>query len=165
MHGRVLLIVEDDEDQAHSLAAVLGMLGQPCEVAGTLRAGLDRLSPAPGAAPLPEVACVVLDLTLPDSQGVAGVAAFQGSHPDTPVVVLTGYPDYGAEALRAGAQDVVLKPADPEHLLRTAQFAVERHRVRSTYRPYTDALEAARLSVDDLTERVRRHSEQSPKEK
>jgi DNA-binding NtrC family response regulator len=138
-----VLIVEDDPEQAQSLAAVLALSGLDCEIAGTLRLALDRLAGG-------HLGCAILDLTLPDATGLVGVTALVAAFPLVPVVVLTGAADYAAEALRAGAQEVVLKPADPEALARSVRYAVERHKVRSAYRPYQEALESAVGKLDEL---------------
>lgn len=57
------------------------------------------------------VDAVLLDLGLPDSQGLATLRAVRAEDPDVPVVVLTGLEDEEAalQALRDGAQDYLVK--------------------------------------------------------
>jgi hypothetical protein len=56
---------------------------------------------------IPHAACVLLDLGLPDSQGLHGLRWLLQQEPDAAVIVLTGLADeyLGEEAVRAGAQD------------------------------------------------------------
>ena len=61
---------------------------------------------------------VMLDLGLPDSQGIITVEAVRQIYPDIPIIVLTGLAgeDVGVEAIRAGAVDYVTKPCKPDAL-------------------------------------------------
>lgn len=150
MKGKKVLIVEDDPDQAEALAAVLKLRGVASETAGTLALALVRLGSHDS------VGCVVLDPTLPDATGTVGVAALQTAHPLIPIVVLTGCLDTAPEEfIRAGAQEVIYKPGDHEQLVRAIRTAVARHKVRSEYRPYTEALQSAQETVAALVEVVK----------
>jgi PAS domain S-box-containing protein len=72
---------------------------------------------------------VLLDLGLPDSQGMQTLQAMQEASGGVPIVVLTGLDDEGfaLEAVRAGAQDYLVKGRfGRELLVRTVRYAVER---------------------------------------
>jgi len=74
---------------------------------------------------------LLVDLSLPDSQGVQTVRDLVGRYPHLPLVVLTSSDDQelALEALRAGAQDFLVKgEIDPEDLGRSLRYAMERHR-------------------------------------
>jgi signal transduction histidine kinase len=74
----------------------------------------------------------VLDLGLPDSEGVATVDAFHAAHPRLPLVVLSGQDsvDVAVEAMRHGAQEYLVKGSDDATLLtRIARLAIERKRL------------------------------------
>jgi len=74
---------------------------------------------------------VLLDLGLPDSQGLDTVARVVGAHPEIPVIVLTGHDDdaLAMAALKAGAQDYLSKATiEPAMLARAVQYACERQR-------------------------------------
>src|SRR6185295_5035578 len=93
--------------------------------ADDLRSGMDLLVNNP-------VEVVLLDLMLPDSQGIETVRRLRAKAPDVPVVVLTGMSDdeMGLEAVQNGAQDYQSKGRLNEHSLkRTLSYAVERHRM------------------------------------
>lgn len=76
---------------------------------------------------------VLMDLGLPDSQGLNTLRAALTADPELPVVVLTGLSDqsFAVEAVRAGAQDYLVKGRiSSEMLTRTLHYAVERQRAR-----------------------------------
>ncbi|MFN2354082.1 MAG: response regulator [Desulfopila sp.] len=76
---------------------------------------------------------VVLDLNLPDSDGLASLAAIREQAPDLPVIVLTVNDDVamGKEAMRLGAQDFLAKGSGAEAMLpRICFYALERHRAQ-----------------------------------
>jgi CheY-like chemotaxis protein len=78
----------------------------------------------------PDCRAVLLDLGLPDSEGLDGLLALQAAATDCPIIVLTGdgRADLGAEAVAAGAQDFLVKGAfDAERLRRCIGFAAQRH--------------------------------------
>jgi diguanylate cyclase (GGDEF)-like protein/PAS domain S-box-containing protein len=72
---------------------------------------------------------IVLDLGLPDAQGVSAVRRTHAAAPHIPLVVLTGLDDevMAAQALQEGAQDYLIKgEIDARGLLRSLRYAVER---------------------------------------
>ena len=74
---------------------------------------------------------VLLDLTLPDSQGLATFQTLHAAANDTPVIVLSGEEDreLAVQAVREGAQDYLSKQkADSDALIRSIRYAVERAR-------------------------------------
>jgi serine phosphatase RsbU (regulator of sigma subunit) len=87
---------------------------------------------AEAALRLPDdVACVVLDLGLPDADGLAALHRLREAAPDVPMLVLTGLTDAarGLEAVAAGAQDYLIKGrVDGELLARSIRYAIERQR-------------------------------------
>ncbi|MEA2347524.1 MAG: hypothetical protein QOG62_1311 [Thermoleophilaceae bacterium] len=109
-----------------------------------------RLSPA---------GCILLDLSLPDADGMEGVDALQLEVPGVPLVVLTGMDDdaRAVEAVRRGAQDYLVKQRfDVDDLARSIQHAIQRKRVESElareafYDPLTK-LPNRRLLMDRLS--------------
>ncbi|NNJ13227.1 response regulator [Chloroflexales bacterium ZM16-3] len=80
---------------------------------------------------------VLLDLGLPDSQGLATFTQLHAQAPEVPVVVLSGMQDeeLAAEAVHAGAQDYLVKGyVDREVLARAIRYAIERHQLQSRIR-------------------------------
>lgn len=79
--------------------------------------------------------CVLLDLNLPDANGIAAIDRVHQCDPDIPIVVLTGLNDehFGVSALASGAQDYLVKGrVEPEILRRALRYAIERKRAELT---------------------------------
>ena len=94
----------------------------------------DTLAGALARAASGELDIALLDLGLPDSQGLATLRAFTAQFPGIPVIALTGLddPDTALAAVQEGAQDYLVKGSMDGHLLaRASRYAVERHRLRS----------------------------------
>jgi len=75
--------------------------------------------------------CVLLDLNLPDANGIDALDRIAERDSTVPIVVLTGRNDefFGASAVAAGAQDYLVKGrVEPEMLRRALLYAIERKR-------------------------------------
>ncbi|OBF03470.1 fused response regulator/phosphatase [Mycobacterium sp. ACS4054] len=75
--------------------------------------------------------CVLLDLHLPDANGIDALDRIAQRDATVPIVVLTGLNDeyFGASAVAAGAQDYLVKGrVEPEMLRRALLYAIERKR-------------------------------------
>ena len=122
--GLRVLLVEDDAAFASFLGIALAAGTEPAAVqtAGDLSGALEQIRRTSPDA-------VVLDLNLPDSEGLATVRAVLASAPQMPVVVLTGVAglDIARQALQLGAQDWLVKgQLDPDVVQRAVRYAVER---------------------------------------
>jgi len=133
-----ILLIEDNPGDARLIqemisgARATGMLALlfHLTIVDRLAAGLARL--AQGG-----VDVVLLDLSLPDSQGLDTFAKAQAQAPDVPILVLTGLDDEARalQALQAGAQDYLVKGQIDRNLLnRAVRYAVERHRLMAELR-------------------------------
>jgi len=99
-----VLLVEDDDGDAFLFEELLRDADLVVEVARERTvASAERLLPA-------DVACVVLDLGLPDADGLAALHRLRDVAPNVPMLVLTGLSDTarGLEAVAAGAGTVRL---------------------------------------------------------
>lgn len=75
--------------------------------------------------------CILLDLVLPDADGLEAVEAMLHADASVPIVVLSAHDDEltAAEAVRKGAQDYLVKGhVTAERLSRAVRFAIERTR-------------------------------------
>lgn len=91
--------------------------------ASSLREAVERVSP--------DTSCVLLDLNLPDAEGMQALTTLLEAEPSVPVVVLTGLEgrSAGIAALNAGAQDYLEKnELSSSTLWRSVRYAVERRR-------------------------------------
>jgi FixJ family two-component response regulator len=145
--GLRILIIEDDPAQAESLQLLLRAYRVECEVARTLEAGIKRCCQD-------GLGCILLDLTLPDAGGIEAIERLQAKCGEVPFVVLTGHSDLYAPAIRAGAQDLLVKPYDPDALANAIRKAVVRHQVRRKYEPTQSALDSAVEQVDEAKQQV-----------
>ncbi len=122
-----LLLVEDNPADARIIREMLKE-ASPGTIELLLADRLDRGLEALRQS-VPDL--VLLDLGLPDSQGLATLQEACAAFPTTPFVVLTGLNDQtiASEAVRAGAQDYLVKGRiNCDMLIRTVRYAVERHR-------------------------------------
>src|SRR5262249_13371657 len=89
---------------------------------------------------------LLVDLVLPDCQGLDTVRSLRAVYGEVPLVVLTGLHDekVGLEALREGAQDYLLKGELVGNLLvRALSYALERKRVEEKLRKAEEQLRQA----------------------
>ncbi len=92
---------------------------------------VEQLTPALARLALGGIDVALVDLTLPDSSGMATYQAIRAAAPNVPIVVLTGLEDEQIviEMLHQGAQDYLLKSEmEPKLLARSLRFAIERQR-------------------------------------
>lgn len=96
---------------------------------------------------------VLLDLNLPDAEGLESLERLRKTVPDTPVVVLTGLSDEetAIEAVHLGAQDYLIKGTqDGATLVRTIRYAIERHRLLAELDRNRRIIEEANRKLRDL---------------
>jgi DNA-binding NtrC family response regulator len=133
--SEVVLIVDDDPVQRRLVEAMVQRFGYRALTAEGGDAGLALLV---GEQAI-RVDCVVLDLVMPDLDGLGVMARMRQAGLDTPVIVQTAHGgiDNVVSAMRAGATDFVVKPASPERLevslrnaLTTKALAGELQRVK-----------------------------------
>ena len=135
-----ILLIEDDLAEARLLQEVLKsfqLMQYSLVHVKRLREGLDRL----------QQNCfdvILLDLTLPDSQGIESVKLLVNQVPQVPIVVLTNHNDdkLALQAVREGAQDYLVKRhVNVEVLVRSVQYAIERQRASELLREAKQNLE------------------------
>jgi PAS domain S-box-containing protein len=127
MKPATVLLVEDDDATAYWVRRILAHHGTH---EGGAPHVLRAASLAEALRELRRADCVLVDLTLPDSQGIGTFLALHQAAPAVPVVVLTSLRDeeLGAEAVRRGAQDFLCKDSAPEQISRALRFALLRGR-------------------------------------
>lgn len=127
-NGVSVLLVEDDDGDALLVDDLLSEALRGVRIArsrtfaealGELDAGID---------------CVLLDLQLPDTEGLDTVVRFRTRAPEIPLIVLTGLDDEaaGAAAVEAGAQDYLVKGSvDGGQIARAIRYAIGRRQAES----------------------------------
>jgi PAS domain S-box-containing protein len=109
------------------------------ERADTLSKGIDRLSAG-------NIDAVLLDLGLPDSQGLNTFEKIQAMAKNVPIIILTAFINdtLALEAVRKGAQDYLIKgKIDGALLVRAINYAVERKKLEETLENRTLSLKAS----------------------
>ena len=108
------LIVEDDPAQRRILEEMIKRMGLVAQSAESGAKALDILAGPQGAG----FELVVLDLVMPGMDGLEFLEKLQAVRGDLPVIVQTaqGSIDTVVKAMRAGADDFVVKPVSPERL-------------------------------------------------
>jgi serine phosphatase RsbU (regulator of sigma subunit) len=142
-----LLLVEDDRGDALLVEELIA--DAEADIAC---AWAQSVSDAERELALTQPDCVLLDLNLPDANGIAALERIKKADPDIPIVVLTGLNDehFGISAVASGAQDYLVKGrVEPEMLRRAVLYAIERKRAELTavelHASQLRAMENARL--------------------
>ena len=120
-----LLVIDDDDTVRSTLVEFFETFGFTARGASTATEGRQL-----AAEHAPDV--VLLDLRLPDADGVRVLEALRADDPDLAVIVLTGYADVrtAVAAMQHGAADLLEKPVDLERLAVAVTRAAERGRLR-----------------------------------
>lgn len=142
-----VIVVDDDISAREGIEALLDAAGLAVRTFGSAAA---FLASTPPLGPV----CLVLDVGLPDLNGLDIQEQVAGEHPEMPIIFITGYGDIPmtVRAMKAGAAEFLTKPLSDDVLL----TAVER------------AIEASRSAVGERTEQdriERRYGSLSPRER
>jgi two-component system cell cycle sensor histidine kinase/response regulator CckA len=127
LEGIRALLVEDNPGDARLFLELVRETG-----AGYLKLEhVDRLDAALARLSSEHFDVVLLDLSLPDEQGLNTLLRTHAHAPKVPIVILTGLDDeaLAVKAVRAGAQDYLVKGrVDGDLLVRSMRYATERWR-------------------------------------
>jgi DNA-binding NtrC family response regulator len=131
-----LLIVDDEDAIAAHLAESMEVAGYEVRFERSPRAALDSLAGFPADLAL-------LDVRMPDMNGIDLLAEFRRIDPHLPVIVMTGFASIedAVEAMRRGAFDYIEKPFRIERLLTLAERALEAQELRREVARLKDELE------------------------
>jgi response regulator RpfG family c-di-GMP phosphodiesterase len=131
-----ILIVDDDASVRDVISVLLQEEGYECRTAAGAEEALEIA--AQEAPPL-----VISDMKMPGRDGIWLLEAFRERHPDSAVVMLTGYGDTEAavDCLRRGAADYLLKPPKLTDLIRAIERALAKRRIELARKRYQRKLE------------------------
>ena len=121
-----VLIIDDEAAIRESLETLLEMEGYDVQSAATADEGMTRIGNRP-------YDLVLLDLALPDRNGIDLLAELHVHDPQLAVIMITAYGtvENAVKAMQAGATNFVQKPWDNEKLLADIRTAVARHRTEA----------------------------------
>ena len=119
--NRRILIIDDERPILLTLEALLGRHGYQPQTAATAAYGLRVLKENPPAV-------LLLDLQLPDAEGLDMLAQIKAEHPETQVIILTAHDSLNnaIESIKRGAYHFISKPYAPEELLSLIEKALEK---------------------------------------
>ena len=127
MTGRIL-VVDDDDNLGSTLEIGLSRRGFQAVIARNADAALQHLEQS-----VEPIDVVLTDLNMPGLGGLEFAERLAQSHPDVPVIVLTGFGSYdtAVAAIRAGAYDFLAKPAKIEAIVIALERALQHRQLRS----------------------------------
>src|SRR5205809_2769282 len=119
--NRRILIIDDERPILLTLEALLGRHGYQPDTAATASYGLRRIKETSPAV-------VLLDLQLPDAEGLEMLDKIKEEHPGTQVIILTAHDSLNnaIESIKRGAYHFISKPYAPEELLSLIEKALEK---------------------------------------
>ena len=117
-----VLVVDDHPAFRKALSSALAMVDD-IEVAGEAGGGFDACD----QAELVQPDAIVMDLSMPDLDGIDAMRRIHERHPDVPVVILTAHADEGVEreAIEAGASGFLAKGSGLRDLVIVLHEAAE----------------------------------------
>ena len=120
MAGELVFVVEDDDAARESIEALLETAGYRTAAFASGTTFLDSLGSASGA-------CVVLDIRMPEMDGLEVQRRLNDSDALLPVIFVTGHGDVAmaVQAMHAGAVDFIEKPIGRERLLGSVARAID----------------------------------------
>jgi PAS domain S-box-containing protein len=128
-----VFLIEDNPGDARLIRDLLTEAGNSVFDLGhadCLSTGLKRLAEG-------DIDVLLLDLSLPDSQGLDSLSKVLAKAPKVPIVVMSGLEDESVaiKAVQEGAQDYLVKGSvDAKLLARSLRYAIERHRLQQALR-------------------------------
>lgn len=144
-----VLVIEDNPAEAKFLKTVLyenTTAKFRVETANRLATGLERLKAG-------DIDVIMLDLSLPDGQGIDTFRRVQCVTPTVPIIVLTGLDDESValEAVKSGAQDYLVKgEVPPTWLARAIRYAIQRKLAEERIRQLNSDLERRVIELAQL---------------
>jgi len=149
-----ILIVDDDESTGDILTLILNKKGYKTEIARTGREALEK-------ARRRFFNLALLDIRLPDMEGIELIAPLKEIHPDMVMVIVTAYAsvDNAVRALNEGASGYITKPLSMDKLLTMVREELEKQHLimenRRLYQTAQQELFERKRAEYDLNKRVK----------
>ncbi len=128
-----VLVIDDEQLVRWSIEKLLSKDGHDVVSVGTGAEGLLKLRES-----IPDV--VLLDMKLPDIEGIEVLRTIKKENGELPVIVITAYGsiDSAINAIKTGAFDYIVKPFDAEKLKLTVNRALELFKLKSELEVFKD---------------------------
>jgi DNA-binding NtrC family response regulator len=120
-----VLIVDDEERFRVTLGKLLTVKGLEVDTIGSAKEALERLKEKPYDV-------ILLDVKMPEMDGVQALAEIKKLSPGIEVIILTGHAsvDAAMEIMKLGGYDYLLKPCPIDELMAKIETAYDRKRER-----------------------------------
>ena len=144
--AKTVLVIDDDPTQRRLLTAAVEKAGFACRTAPDGETGVAIATDANAGADV-----VLLDLTMPGLSGMDTLEMLTERRPDLPVIMLTATSgiDTIVAAMRAGAVDFVVKPANPERVVVSIRNALKLSSLTGEVKRLTRKAEGG-MGFDDM---------------
>jgi FixJ family two-component response regulator len=145
----VVFVVDDDVSVRESLELLIRSAGWKPETFATAGEFMDR--------PRPEVAnCLVLDVNLPDLNGLDLQKLIAGERSEMPIIFVTGHGDIPTtvRAMKAGAVEFLQKPLEEQTVVDAIEHALDRSREQISRAAETRLLRKCHASLTQREQEV-----------
>lgn len=122
MKGKRILLVDDDETIITPFQLILQNAGYQVDIALTGQQALEKLEEA-------DYQVAIIDIKLPDIKGEEIARKIRKQNDDIRFIIITGYSEIAdsVEAIDVGIDDILLKPIEPDELLRIVKESFDEH--------------------------------------
>lgn len=141
-----ILVVDDEPAARLSLAELLSLEGYEVTAAASGEEALELLSEGP-------FDLAIVDLKMPGMDGIDVVSALQKHSPDTIIIMLTahGTLETAVQAMRQGAHDYLLKPANVNEIMASVKAGLDKHRRELRRRELLSLMQHTLAAISDET--------------
>jgi DNA-binding response OmpR family regulator len=140
-----ILVVDDEQNLRHTLAFILKRAGYFVTTAENAEEALNTLK-------VGTFNLLILDLKMPDVDGLSLLKLIRQNHPKLPVFILTAYGslDSAIDALRLEARDYLLKPIDPAQLLQRIENILHEEESNQRRKDILDKMQNLMTELDSI---------------
>lgn len=158
-----ILIVDDDESTCKSLSLIFRKKGYETDCAGTGQAAKKKIEER-------FFNLALLDIKLPDMEGVEIIPFLKGKHPDTVIIMVTAHAslETAVRAMNEGASSYITKPINMDDVLTTIREVLEKQHLVIENRRLLQELQhelAERRRAQEELKRHRDHLEEMVRER
>lgn len=139
-----VLVIDDEKNILVSLSRMLDLEGYTPLVAGSAHVARQKLVRQ-------QVDAVLLDVRMPETDGLTFLEELREDRSDLPVVMMSGHSglDVAIQAIRAGAHDFIEKPVSTDRLLVTLNNALSFNKLKRSHNALAERLQKAHTIVGE----------------
>ena len=137
---RVLMLIDDEQVQIRLITALAAREGWRTTTVNDAKSALSTLRTRLGT----QLSAIILDLEVPGEEACSLIAALKSQRPALPILMLTAStsPALAVEAMRAGANDYLVKPITPERLMQALRNATALEAPQDELTPLSEKMPA-----------------------